>query len=127
VADIMTQAPPLIDRLAAEHVALAIDAPDALLAKIQNGGAFFLGRYTPEAIGDYIAGPSHVLPTNRSARYASGLSVLNFMKRSTLMQANIESLNALAPPAIKLTEAEKLSAHARSIAIRLNRKNGEAK
>jgi len=127
VADIMTQAPPLIDRLAAEHVALAIDAPDALLAKIQNGGAFFLGRYTPEAIGDYIAGPSHVLPTNRSARYASGLSVLNFMKRSTLMQANIESLNALAPSAIKLAEAEKLSAHARSIAIRLNRKNGEAK
>jgi len=125
VADIMTQAPALIDRLAAEHVALAIDAPDALLAKIQNGGAFFLGRYTPEAIGDYIAGPSHVLPTNRSARYASGLSVLNFMKRSTLIQADIESLNALAPSAIKLAEAEKLSAHARSIAIRLNTKEGD--
>lgn len=125
VADIMTQAPSLIDRLAPEHVALAIDAPDALLAKIRNGGAFFLGRYTPEAIGDYIAGPSHVLPTNRSARYASGLSVLNFMKRSTLIQGDIESLNALAPSAIKLAEAEKLSAHARSIAIRLNIKEGD--
>ncbi|MEX2632116.1 MAG: histidinol dehydrogenase [Tistlia sp.] len=113
-------APALVDRLAPEHLELAVADPEALAARIRNAGAIFLGRYTPEAIGDYVAGPNHVLPTGRAARYASGLSVLDFMKRSSVIACDADSLRRLAPSAIALARAEGLDAHARSIAIRLN-------
>jgi histidinol dehydrogenase len=113
---------PLIDRVAPEHLELAIEEPDALAARVHHAGAIFLGRYTPEAIGDYIAGPNHVLPTARSARFASGLGVLDFMKRSTIVGCDAASLGALAPAAIRLAEAEGLDAHALSLSIRLNRR-----
>jgi histidinol dehydrogenase len=86
---------------------------------VRNAGAVFLGRNTPEAIGDYVAGCNHVLPTNRAARFSSGLSVLDFMKRTSLLSLSPESLEALAPPAMALAEAEGFHAHARSIAVRL--------
>ena len=114
----------LIDQLASEHVELAIDHPENLACKIKNAGAIFLGRYTPEAIGDYIAGPSHVLPTSRTARYASGLSVLNFMKRTSLVGCDAMSLKKLGPYAIQLAQAEGLEAHARSISKRLQKNDG---
>ena len=113
------EAPSLIDRIAPEHLELAIDDPDALAQRVRHAGAIFLGRYTPEAIGDYIAGPNHVLPTARSARFASGLGVLDFMKRTTLVGCDPTSLAALGPPAIRLAEAEGLDAHALSLALRL--------
>lgn len=116
----MDEAPPLIDRLAPEHLQLAVDDPEALMAKIRNAGAIFLGRHTPEAIGDYIAGPNHVLPTARAARYASGLSVLDFFKRTTIIGCSPDALAALAPAAITLAQHEGLEAHARSMAIRVN-------
>jgi histidinol dehydrogenase len=112
------EAVPLIDRIAPEHLELAIDEADGLAARIRNAGAIFLGRHTPEAIGDYIAGPNHVLPTARSARFASGLGVLDFMKRTTLVGCDATSLGALAPAAIRLAEAEGLDAHALSLALR---------
>jgi len=111
---------PLIDRIAAEHVELAVEKPQALAAKIAHAGALFLGRHTPEAIGDYVAGPNHVLPTARSARFSSGLGVLDFMKRTSIVSCDAASLKAIGPAAITLAEAEGLDAHARSIAIRLN-------
>jgi histidinol dehydrogenase len=116
------EAVPLIDRVAPEHLELAIEGPDAVAARVHHAGAIFLGRYTPEAIGDYIAGPNHVLPTARSARFASGLGVLDFMKRSTIVGCDAASLGALAPAAIRLAEAEGLDAHALSLSIRLNRR-----
>ena len=91
---------------------------------MRHAGAIFLGRHTPEAIGDYIAGPNHVLPTSRTARFSSGLSVLDFLKRTTLMQFDPGSIAALGPDAISLAEAEGLDAHARSIAARLNLRDG---
>jgi histidinol dehydrogenase len=109
----------LIDRIAPEHLELAIDEADVLAERVHHAGAIFLGRHTPEAIGDYIAGPNHVLPTARSARFASGLSVLDFLKRSSLVRCNAASLAALAPAAIRLAEAEGLGAHALSLSIRL--------
>ena len=112
---------PLIDRIAPEHLELAIENADALAARVHHAGAIFLGRYTPEAIGDYIAGPNHVLPTARSARFASGLGVLDFMKRTTIVGCDAASLDALAPAAIRLAEAEGLDAHALSLALRLGR------
>ena len=115
------EAVPLIDRIAPEHLELAIEDADALAARVKHAGAIFLGRYTPEAIGDYIAGPNHVLPTARSARFASGLGVLDFMKRTTIVGCDAASLNALAPAAIRLAEAEGLDAHALSLALRLGR------
>ena len=121
VAD-WNEAAPLIDRIAPEHLELAIDDPDALAARVHHAGAIFLGRYTPEAIGDYVAGPNHVLPTARSARFASGLGVLDFMKRTTIVGCNAASLDALAPAAIRLAEAEGLDAHALSLALRLSRR-----
>lgn len=121
VDDIDAQAPALIDRLAPEHLELAVANPQALAEKITNAGAIFMGRYTPEAIGDYIAGPNHVLPTARSARYASGLSVLSFMKRSSLVTCDADSLSKIGPHAVRLAETEGLDAHAKSIAIRLNK------
>jgi histidinol dehydrogenase len=113
------EAPALIDRLAPEHLELALADAEALAARIRHAGAIFLGRHTPEAIGDYIAGPNHVLPTARSARFASGLGVLDFLKRSSLVRCERTSLAALAPAAIRLAEAEGLAAHALSLAIRL--------
>src|SRR6185312_10277684 len=98
---------------------LAIDDAEATALRVHHAGAIFLGRHTPEAIGDYIAGPNHVLPTSRTARFASGLGVLDFMKRTTIVGCDAASLAALAPAAIKLAEAEGLDAHALSLAIRL--------
>jgi len=111
---------PLADRIAAEHVELAIEDAEAYLARLNNAGAVFLGRHTPEAIGDYVGGSNHVLPTARSARFSSGLSVLDFMKRTSVLKVGPEQLRALAPAAIALAEAEGLAAHGRSVTIRLN-------
>jgi histidinol dehydrogenase len=111
----------LVDRVAPEHLELAVDDPDALAKRIRHAGAMFLGRYAPEAVGDYIAGPNHVLPTARSARFASGLSVFDFLKRTTIVGCDADGLAALAPAAIRLAEAEGLDAHALSLSIRLNR------
>jgi histidinol dehydrogenase len=114
----------LVNALAPEHLEIATAEPDNLLKSVRHAGAIFLGRYTPEAMGDYIAGPNHVLPTSRTARFSSGLSVLDFMKRSTLLQCDVRAIAALGPDAITLAEAEGLEAHARSIAARLNTPNG---
>src|SRR6516164_622520 len=114
------EAAPLIDRIAPEHLELALDEADAVAERVSHAGAIFLGRHTPEAIGDYIAGPNHVLPTARSARFASGLGVLDFLKRSSLVRCDAASLAALAPAAIRLAEAEGLEAHALSLLIRLS-------
>jgi histidinol dehydrogenase len=111
----------LSNRVAPEHLELAVADPEALLPLVRNAGAVFLGRHTPEAIGDYVGGPNHVLPTARSARFSSGLSVLDFVKRTSILKLGPEQLSALAGPAIALAEAEGLDAHARSVAIRLNR------
>jgi histidinol dehydrogenase len=111
---------PLADRIAAEHVEIATEQPEALMEKIRNAGAFFLGRHTPEVIGDYVGGSNHVLPTARSARFSSGLSVLDYMKRSSILKLDASQLRQLAPAAITLAECEGLDAHARSVAIRLN-------
>ncbi|MFZ3233793.1 MAG: histidinol dehydrogenase [Stellaceae bacterium] len=117
------EAPALIDRIAPEHLELALDDADALAAQVRHAGAIFLGRWAPEAIGDYIAGPNHVLPTARSARFASGLGVLDFMKRSSLVRCDEASLEALGPAAIRLAAAEGLAAHALSLSVRLDRRN----
>jgi histidinol dehydrogenase len=106
--------------IAAEHLELAVADPDGLASQIRHAGAIFLGRYTPEAVGDYIAGPNHVLPTARSARFASGLSVFDFIKRTSLIQATPESMAQLAPDAERLAELEGLDAHALSMSIRRN-------
>ncbi|MBZ9817662.1 histidinol dehydrogenase [Mesorhizobium sp. CA7] len=111
---------PLVDRIAAEHVELAFDDAEAFLSRMRNAGAVFIGRHTPEVIGDYVGGSNHVLPTARSARFSSGLSVLDFVKRSSILKLGPEQLKALAPAAIALAKAEGLDAHARSVAIRLN-------
>lgn len=111
---------PLIDRIAAEHLELAVDDADALLGRIRNAGSVFIGRHTPEVIGDYVGGCNHVLPTARSARFSSGLSTLDFVKRTSTLRLGPEQLRALGPAAIALATAEGLDAHARSVAIRLN-------
>jgi histidinol dehydrogenase len=111
---------PLANRLAAEHVELAVADPEALMPKIRNAGAIFLGAYTPEVIGDYVGGSNHILPTARSARFSSGLSVLDFVKRTSILKLGPEQLRALAPAAMELAKAEGLGAHRRSIAIRTN-------
>jgi histidinol dehydrogenase len=111
----------LANRIAPEHLELAVADPEALLAGVRNAGAVFLGRHTPEVIGDYVGGPNHVLPTARSARFSSGLSVYDFLKRTSLLRLGADQLATLAPAAITLAEAEGLDAHARSVAIRLNR------
>ena len=117
----LDEAPELVNRLAPEHLELATADPEALLGDIRNAGAVFMGQYTPEAVGDYVAGPNHVLPTSRTARFSSGLSVLDFMKRSSILRLGADALEALGPAAMTLAEAEGLDAHARSIAMRLNR------
>src|SRR3954467_7776833 len=118
---------PLVDALAPEHLEIETADPERLAAKIRNAGAIFLGARTPEAIGDYVAGSNHVLPTGRSARFSSGLGVLDFMKRTSILKCGPDQLAALGPSAIALGEAEGLDAHARSVAIRLNRHPGPPK
>lgn len=122
LVDSFNPVPSLVDRIAPEHLELAVAEPEMLLDRIRNAGAVFLGRYTPEAIGDYVAGSNHVLPTARSARFSSGLGVLDFMKRTSVLKLDADSLAELAPAAITLAESEGLDAHARSVAIRLNRR-----
>ena len=115
----LDEAPALANALAAEHVEIATDNPETLFAGIRHAGSVFLGRYTPEAVGDYVAGPNHVLPTGRRARFSSGLSVLDFMKRTSFIQLDAKGLAKIGPAAIALAEAEGLPAHARSIETRL--------
>ena len=122
VVNSLDQAPALVDRLAPEHLELAVDDPEALADHIRHAGAIFLGRYTPEAVGDYVGGPNHVLPTARSARFSSGLGVLDFLKRTTLLQCDADSLGRIGPAAVTLAEAEGLKAHALSVAIRSNKR-----
>ncbi|MBK8174113.1 MAG: histidinol dehydrogenase [Rhodospirillales bacterium] len=120
LVDSLDDAPALIDRLAPEHLQLAINDSSSFLTRVRNAGSIFLGRFTPEALGDYVAGPNHVLPTARSARFSSGLGVLDFMKRSTFLGCDLDALSRLGPTAITLANVEGLDAHARSISIRLN-------
>jgi histidinol dehydrogenase len=115
----LAEALPLVDRLAPEHLQLAVDEPQALFDRVRHAGSVFLGRHTPEAIGDYVAGPNHVLPTGRRARFASGLSVLDFMKRTSFLGLDEAALRELGPATVALAEAEGLPAHARSVAVRL--------
>jgi histidinol dehydrogenase len=115
----LDDAPALADRIAAEHVEIATAEPDKLAQRIRNAGAIFLGNLTPEVIGDYVAGSNHVLPTARSARFSSGLGVLDFMKRTSILRLDKSALEALAPAAMRLARAEGLEAHRRSVAIRL--------
>jgi histidinol dehydrogenase len=118
--DRLENAIPLVDRLAPEHLEIETENAEELAAKVRNAGAIFLGSHTPEAIGDYVGGPNHVLPTARSARFSSGLSVLDFMKRTSILKCDAGALRALGPVAIALGRSEGLEGHARSVAIRLN-------
>jgi histidinol dehydrogenase len=118
----LAAAVPLVDAIAPEHLEIVAADAEGLAARIRNTGAIFLGAHTPEAIGDYVAGSNHVLPTARSARFSSGLGVLDFMKRTSILKCGPEQLARLGPAAIALAEAEGLAAHARSVAIRLNRR-----
>ncbi|MSO90285.1 MAG: histidinol dehydrogenase [Acetobacteraceae bacterium] len=111
----------LVNRLAPEHLQIMLPEPKEIFAKIRHAGAAFLGPWCPEAVGDYIAGPNHVLPTGRTARFSSGLSVFDFLKRTTWVAASQQSLAQIAPAAISLAEAEGLTAHARSMAVRLGK------
>ncbi len=115
----MAEAAALCDRLAPEHLQLMVDDPDSLFARIRHAGAAFLGRWCPEALGDYVAGPNHVLPTGRTARFASGLSVFDFLKRTTWVGVDQAGLGRIGPAAVALADAEGLGAHARSVALRL--------
>src|SRR5579863_315273 len=117
----LDEAVPLVDAIAPEHLEIAAAAADELAGRVRNAGAIFIGAHTPEAIGDYVAGSNHVLPTARSARFSSGLGVLDFMKRTSILKCGPEQLRALGGAAIALGKAEGLEAHARSISIRLNR------
>ncbi len=114
----LSQAVPLIDRIAPEHLELAVADPDAIAGQVRNAGAIFLGRHVPEALGDYVAGPNHVLPTAGAARFSSGLGVLDFMKRTSLIGGSADALAALVPAAETLARAEGLDAHALSLAVR---------
>lgn len=119
VAD-FEEALPLVNRIAPEHLELAFEGAERYVDRVRNAGAIFIGAHTPEVIGDYVGGSNHVLPTARSARFSSGLGVLDFMKRTSLLRCGPEQLRALGPAAIALAEAEGLGAHARSVSIRLN-------
>jgi histidinol dehydrogenase len=123
----LDEAPAVVDAIAPEHVELLVADPDAMLARIRNAGAAFLGPYTPEPIGDYVAGTNHVLPTGRRARFSSGLSVLDFMKRTSVVRCDPASFGAIGPAAQRLAHAEGLGAHAESIAKRLARRNAPSK
>jgi histidinol dehydrogenase len=117
----LDEAVPLVDAIAPEHLEIVAAGAEGLVGRIRNAGAIFIGAHTPEAIGDYVAGSNHVLPTARSARFSSGLGVLDFMKRTSILKCGPEQLRALGQAAITLGTAEGLDAHARSVAIRLNR------
>ena len=117
----LDQSPRLVDLIAPEHVEFAVDDPEALGDRVRHAGAIFLGRYAPEAIGDYVAGSNHVLPTSRAARFSSGLSIYDFIKRTSIIRCDAEAFARLAGPTIALATAEGLPAHARSASIRLNR------
>jgi histidinol dehydrogenase len=116
----LEQAVPLADAIAAEHLEIMTDDAEVFSKKIRNAGAIFLGAHTPEAIGDYVGGSNHVLPTARSARFSSGLGVLDFMKRTSILKCGPEQLRALGPAAMTLGKAEGLDAHSRSVGLRLN-------
>ena len=115
----LDDAPALVDRLAPEHVEFATRDPSALADRVRHAGAIFLGRFTPEAIGDYVAGSNHVLPTSRSARFSSGLSIYDFLKRTSILNCSRAAFDRLGPPTVTLADAEGLPAHARSVALRL--------
>ena len=119
VASLMDAAS-LVDRIAPEHLELAVTDAKSLMAAIHHAGAIFVGRYTPEALGDYIAGPSHVLPTSGTARFSSGLGVFDFLKRTSIVDCSMAGLNAIGPAALAMARAEELDAHALSVSIRLN-------
>jgi histidinol dehydrogenase len=119
----LSEAAELSNRLAPEHLELCVADPEALLARIGHAGAIFLGAWTPEAIGDYVGGPNHVLPTARSARFSSGLSVLDFLKRTTIARMSPQALRAVGPAAVQLAQSESLSAHGLSVQARLDRLN----
>ncbi|MBS0332870.1 MAG: histidinol dehydrogenase, partial [Proteobacteria bacterium] len=115
----LSESPSLVDLIAPEHVEFAVEDPEALAARVRHAGAMFLGRHAPEAIGDYVAGSNHVLPTSRAARFSSGLSLYDFLKRTSIVRCDEDAFARLAPATIALAEAEGLPAHARSAAIRL--------
>ena len=120
MVDALSNCIPLVDRIAPEHLEVMCEDAEALSARVRNAGAIFIGGHTPEAIGDYVGGSNHVLPTARSARFSSGLGVLDFMKRTSILKCSPDSLREIGPAAIALGEAEGLGAHARSVAIRMN-------
>ena len=122
----LDEAAALSDRIAPEHLQLCVAEPEALAAQITHAGAIFLGAWTPEAIGDYVGGPNHVLPTARSARFSSGLSVLDFVKRTTLTKMTPGALAAIGPAAARLARSEGLQAHGLSVTARLQRLNEAA-
>ena len=115
----MDEAPALVDRLAAEHVEFAVDDPEAMAKQVRHAGAIFLGRHTPEALGDYVAGTNHVLPTSGAARFSSGLSTVDFMKRTSLVSCDLGGFAALADAASALAEVEGLPAHRLSVTLRM--------
>jgi histidinol dehydrogenase len=119
----LDEAPGLVDRIAPEHVEFAIDDPERLANRVRHAGAIFLGRYAPEAIGDYVAGSNHVLPTSRAARFSSGLSIYDFLKRTSIVGCDAAAFQVLAGPTETLADAEGLPAHARSVSIRRNRRD----
>ena len=119
----LDEAAALSNRIAPEHLELCVEEPEALSQKITHAGAIFLGQWTPEAIGDYIGGPNHVLPTARSARFSSGLSVLDFLKRTTIARMTPEALSHIGPAAELLAQSESLEAHGLSVRARLDRLN----
>ena len=121
VDDLTEQAPALVDALAPEHLLIATDDPDVIYDRVRHAGAIFLGRDTPEAIGDYVAGSNHVLPTNRSARFSSGLTLFEFLKRTSVVRTDSAALAKIGPAAVRLAEAEGLPAHAASVAKRLKK------
>jgi histidinol dehydrogenase len=120
VSSLKEQAPALIDALAPEHLELACAIAEELVLAVRNAGAIFIGHHTPEAVGDYVAGSNHVLPTARAARFSSGLSVLDFMKRTSILKLSAQSLGVLGPATMALAEAESLDGHRHSVAVRLN-------
>jgi histidinol dehydrogenase len=116
----LSDTPLLIDQLAPEHLELCVEEPESLFKMVRHAGSIFLGRHTPEAVGDYVAGPNHVLPTGRRARFSSGLSVLDFMKRTSFLSLSPQSLSRIGPAAVALAKAEGLPAHAASVSVRLS-------
>jgi len=118
IADDLNKISYIVDIISPEHLELAVEKPHGLLNQISNAGAIFLGRYTPEAVGDYIAGPSHVLPTSGTARFSSGLSVMSFLKRTSIIQCHQEGLESIAADVIEMAKTEGLMYHAQSVSLR---------